>query len=84
MIKALEIKTSMLLIQILLTILFYYASFSYFLIIDLYFLVSAVIAQIFNPVTEIVVSVEIPSKGAKAEIEIHSVIAEAKIREISI
>ena len=48
-----------------------------FLIIDLYFLVPAVIA-------EIVISIGIPSKETKAEIEIHPVIAEAKIRKCSI
>ena len=48
--------------------------FFIFLIIDLYFLVPAVIA-------EIVISIGVPSKEAKAEIEIHRVIAEAKIRK---
>ena len=51
--------------------------FFIFLIIDLYFLVPAVIA-------EIVISIGIPSKEAKAEIEIHRVITEAKIRKCSI
>ena len=43
--------------------------FFFLLIIDLYFLIPAVIAQIF--------------KEAKSEIEIYPVIAEAKIRKIS-
>ena len=51
--------------------------FFIFLIIDLYFLVPAVIA-------DIVISIGIPSKETKAEIEIHPVIAEAKIRKCSI
>ena len=51
--------------------------FFIFLIIDLYFLVPAVIA-------EIVISIGIPSKETKAKIEIHPVIAEAKIRKCSI
>ena len=51
--------------------------FFIFLIIDLYFLVPAVIA-------EIVISIGIPSKETKAEIEIHPVIAEAKIKKCSI
>ena len=51
--------------------------FFIFLIIDLYFLVPALIA-------EIVISIGIPSKETKAEIEIHPVIAEAKIRKCSI
>ena len=41
-----------------------------FLIIDLYFLIATTIAQIGKP-----------SKGAKAEIEMHPVIIEVKIRK---
>ena len=48
------------------------------LIIDLYFSVPVVIAQIFNPITELVIPTGIPAKEAKAQIEIHPVIAEAK------
>ena len=51
--------------------------FFFLLIIDLYFLIPAAIAQIFNPITELVIPIGIPSKEAKAEIEIHPVIAEA-------
>ena len=58
--------------------------FFFFLIIDLYFLIPAVIAQIFNPIAELVIPIGIPNKEAKAEIEIHLVIAEAKIRECSL
>ena len=36
--------------------------FFLFLIIDLYFLIPAVIAQIFNPVAELVISIGMPSK----------------------
>ena len=68
--KALEIKTSMLFSFFLLIILFYHASF-FFLIIDLYFVIPAVIAQIFNPIAELVIPIGIPSKEGKAEIEIH-------------
>ena len=50
------------------------------LIIDLYFLIVAVVAVIFNPTPELVIIVRIVTKEAKAEIETHSVIAEAKIR----
>ena len=42
----------------------------FFLIIDLYFWINAVIAQIFIPTAELVMSVGIPTKEAKAEIEI--------------
>ena len=58
--------------------------FFFFLIIDLYFLIPAVIAQIFNPITELVIPIGIPTKEAKAEIETHPVIVEAKIRKCSI
>ena len=52
--------------------------------IDLYFLIPAVVAQIFNPTAELVIPIEISIKEGKAEIEIHPVIAEAKIRKCSI
>ena len=59
-----------------------------FLIIDLYFLIPAAISQIFNPIAEpiaeLVIPIGVPIKKAKAEIEIHPVIAEAKIRNCSI
>ena len=66
------------------TILFYHTSFSFFFIIDLYFLVAAVIAQIFNPIAEIIIPIGIPTKEAKAEIGINAVIVEPKIRKCSI
>ena len=59
-------------------------SFFFFLINDLYFLIPAIIVQIFNPISEIVIPIEIPSKESKEEIKIHPVIAEAKIRKSSI
>ena len=49
----------------------------FFLIIDLYFLIPAVIAEIFNPI-----ALEIPSIEAKTEIEIHLGAAEAKMFNI--
>ena len=55
--------------------------FFFFLIIDLYVLIPAAIAQIFNPIAELVIPIGMSSKEAKAEIEIHPVIAEAKIRK---
>ena len=51
-------------------------SFLFFLIIDLHVLIPAVIAQIFNPIAEHVILIGIPSKEAKAEIEIQPVSAE--------
>ena len=50
--------------------------FFFFLIIDSYFLIAPVIAQIFNPVTEFIIPIGIPIKEAKAEIEINPVIVQ--------
>ena len=58
--------------------------FFFSLNIDLYFLILAAIAQIVNPITELVIPVGVPSREAKAEIEIHPVIVEAKTRMCSI
>ena len=41
--------------------------FFFFLIIDLYFLIPAAIAQFFNPIARLVVPTGIPSKEAKSE-----------------
>ena len=46
--------------------------------IELYFLFPAAIAEMFNPIAELVVPIGIPSKEANVEIEIHPVIGEAK------
>ena len=43
--------------------------FFFFLKIYLYFLIPAVIAQIFNSIAELVISVGTPIKDVKAEIE---------------
>ena len=53
--------------------------FPFFLIIDLYFLIPAVIAKVFNPTAEIVIPTGIPTKEAKAEVETHPVNVKAKI-----
>ena len=45
--------------------------FFFFWIIDLYFLVSAVIAQIFNPFAELKIPIRIRTKEAKAKVETH-------------
>ena len=58
--------------------------FFFFLIIDLYFLISTVIAQIFNPIEELVIPIGIPTKEAKAEVKTHPVIVQAKTRKCSI
>ena len=54
------------------------------LIIDLYFLIAAIIAQIFNTIVELVIPKGIPTKDRKAEMEIHPVIVESKISMCSI
>ena len=51
----------------------------FFLVIDWYFLIPVVIEETFDLVAELVISIVIPSKEAKAEIEIGPVVVEAKI-----
>ena len=58
--------------------------FFFFLVIDIYFLIPAAIEQIFNPITELVITVRIPSKEVKADIDIQLVIVEAKVGKRSI
>ena len=74
-IKALEIKNSMLFNFDFAnnTIISY---FFFFLIIDLYFLLHALITQFFNRVAELVIPRGIPTIQAKAEMETHSVTVE--------
>ena len=56
----------------------------FFLIIGLYFLISAVIAQIFNPIAEVVIPIGIRTTEAKTEMEAHPVITEIIISKWSI
>ena len=63
-------------IYILLTILFYHGFL--FSIIALYFLIPAVIAQVFNPIAELAIPIAIPTKGEREEMETHQVIVDAK------
>ena len=79
-IKPLEIKSSMLFNLDFANNTILSCFFFVFLIIHLYFLILAVIAQIFNPIAELIIPTGTPSKGTKSEIEIHPVIVEAKIR----
>ena len=65
-------------------IIFYYDSFSFFLFVDLYFLIIAVIKQILNLVTELVISIRIPTDEAKEETEIHLVTVSIQISKRSI
>ena len=48
---------------------------------DWYFLIPAAISQIFDLISELVITIETPSKEAKEQSEIHPIIAEAKIRK---
>ena len=71
-IKALEIKTSILLNlgftkNVILTCLCFF-----FLITNLYFLIPTVTAQIFMKIAELVIPIGIPTKKEKAEMEKHS------------
>ena len=58
--------------------------FFFVLIIDLYFLIPAVIAQIFNPIAELLIPIRIPTKEAKAKIQVHTIVVGANIRKCSI
>ena len=58
--------------------------FFFFLNIDLYFLIHAVIAQIVNLITEFVIPIGIPTKETKAEMETQPVIVEITMGKWSI
>ena len=62
--------------------LFHRASF-FFLIIGLYFLIFEIIAQIYNPIEELIIPLEILAKKGKAEMEINAVTAKTKVRKCS-
>ena len=51
-----------------------------FFIINLYFLIAAVITQIFNPIAELVIPIGMSTKKAKAKMETRPVIVEITIR----
>ena len=53
--------------------------FFFFLIIDLYFLIHAVITETLIVAVELAIPTGMPIKEAKAEIETHQVTVEAKI-----
>ena len=84
MIKALEIRTS-----IVFNLVFHNNAilscfvFFFFLIIDLYFLIPEVIAQIFNPTAELVITTGIATNKVNAETETQPVLVEAKISKCS-
>ena len=83
--KDLEIKTSILFnldfaSNTILSCFFFF----FFLFIDLYFLILVVIAQIVNPIAELVIPIGIPTEEAKAEMETHPIIVEIAISKWSI
>ena len=82
-IKALEIQTSMLVNLDFARDTILSCFLVFLLIIDLHFFISIAIAQIFHPIVELAIPIGILSKETKAEIEIHPVIVEAKIRKWS-
>ena len=55
--------------------------FLVFLIIELYFLISAAITQILNAIEKLSITIGIPTKEAKAEMETHSVIVIITVTE---
>ena len=55
----------------------------FFFIIDLYFLIHAVIAKMYDANAELAISTGIPFNKVKAEIETHPVVAEARISHCS-
>ena len=57
--------------------------FLFFLITDLYLLISAVIAQIFNPNAEFAIPAETAANEANAEIESQPLTAETKAKKCS-
>ena len=75
--------------QTILARLFYHVFFFFFLVIELYFSIPTVVAQIFHPISELnLTSVNFPvmptgklTEEAKAETETHLVTVEAKINQ---
>ena len=79
MIKALEIKASMVLNLVFVNNTISSCFFFLFKLIDLYTLIPEIIARIFNPTAELIVPIGILTEEVKAEMETHPVTAEVKI-----
>ena len=58
----------------------YYLSTFFFLIVNLYFIIATVVSKMFN----LIAKLRIPTKQEKAEIEIHPLNLELKIRKCSV
>ena len=56
----------------------------FFLIVEWFFLIVAVITQIFNPIVGLAIPIGISAKEAKAKMETHQVIVEIAISKCSI
>ena len=56
----------------------------FFLNIELYFLIPAVITQNFNPIAELIIPIGISTEEAKATLETHTVTVEINIRKCSV
>ena len=67
-IKAIEINTSMLFNLEFANNTILSCFFFFFLITDLYIVISEAVAQIFNPIAELVIHIRIPIKEPKPEI----------------
>ena len=61
----------------------FYHAFSPFLLIDLYFLIPDVIADIINPTAELAIPTAKPTKEATAEIETQPLTAKTKSKKFS-
>ena len=83
-VNALEIKTFMFFKLVLAKNTVLSCFFLYFLIIDLCSLIPAVFVQVFNHAAELEISIGMPYKEAKTEMEIHPVTSESKIRKCSV
>ena len=83
-IKALENKTFMVLILLFANDNILSCHFFFFLIIDSYFLIPAVIIQAFNPIAELIIPIGIPIKEAKTEMEKYPVTVKTNIDKCSI
>ena len=82
--KSLEIKTSVVFNLVFANSTIFSRFFFSFLIIELCFLIPAVIKQIFIAAAELSIPTGMPTKGEKAQIETHPVSVETKASECSV
>ena len=82
-IKALEMKASIVFKLAFANNTILLCFFLLFLIIDLYFLITAVIAQTFNSTAELAILLVTPTNEVNAELETEPLTAETKTRKCS-